>query len=245
MNPIGALLRRFVLVDNPSALVRQAPTTLLVAISTILVLAVDDLVFTNIPVSIAAVAGIVLATALAGVFSAVDRLSRLVILIPFIDLFAIGLFRMGTGNLASIFAALLLLPVIWIASQPGRRYILFAGIGTSLALYLPFLLGAVRPSTTTDWLRGIVTPIIFAVAAASINEMSRRSAARIDSIHELVEEREAMLKGAVDYAERLSENEDRLRAADRLTRSVLDAVTEQSVIGSDLTGLIEIGRAHV
>lgn len=240
MNPIGALLRRFVLVDNPSALVRQAPTTLLVAISTILVLAVDDLVFTNIPVSIAAVAGIVLATALAGVFSAVDRLSRLVILIPFIDLFAIGLFRMGTGNLASIFAALLLLPVIWIASQPGRRYILFAGIGTSLALYLPFLLGAVRPSTTTDWLRGIVTPIIFAVAAASINEMSRRSAARIDSIHELVEEREAMLKGAVDYAERLSENEDRLRAADRLTRSVLDAVTEQSVIGSDLTGLIDV-----
>jgi signal transduction histidine kinase len=41
-------------------------------------------------------------------------------------------------------------------------------------------------------------------------------------------------------AAQLKENELQLHAADRLTRSVLDAVTEQSVIGSDLTGLIDV-----
>jgi signal transduction histidine kinase len=89
-------------------------------------------------------------------------------------------------------------------------------------------------------LRGIIGPVIFATAAAIINEMSRQSVGRVNAIHELAEERDVMLRGAVDYAEKLSENEDRLRAADRLTRSVLDAVTEQSIIGSDVTGLIDV-----
>jgi signal transduction histidine kinase len=78
------------------------------------------------------------------------------------------------------------------------------------------------------------------MGAAIVNEMSRQSAMRFSAINSLAEERDVMLRGAVDYAERLSDNEERLRAADRLTRSVLDAVTEQSVIGSDVTGLIDV-----
>jgi signal transduction histidine kinase len=70
--------------------------------------------------------------------------------------------------------------------------------------------------------------------------MSRQAAGRVEAINELAEERDVMLRGAVGYAERLSENEERLRAADRLTRSVLDAVTEQSVMGSDPQGLIDV-----
>lgn len=240
MNSIAALLSRFFLVDKPSALAKQLPATLLFAAALVLVLAIDDLVFTSIPAAIAALIVMVLATVLAVVFSVVGQLGRLALLIPVIDFFAFGLLRMATGASISIFSALLLLPVIWIASQAGRRHIVFAAIGTSIAVYLPFLLGTPWPSSSAEWLRGIVLPVIYAVVAASINELSRRSAARITAIHELADERDIMLKGAVDYAERLSENEDRLRAADRLTRSVLDAVTEQSVIGSDLTGLIDV-----
>ena len=240
MNPLASLLRRFLLVDQPNALVKQLPATLLFAAAVALVLAIDDLVFTSIPAAIAALAAIVLATVLAVVFSLVDQLARLALLIPVIDFFAFGLLRMSTGASASIFSGLLLLPVIWIASQAGRRHIAFAAVGTSIAIYLPFLLGDAWPSSSAEWLRGIVVPIVYAVVAASINELSRRSASRIQAINELAGERDVMLKGAVDYAERLSENEDRLRAADRLTRSVLDAVTEQSVIGSDLTGLIDV-----
>ena len=240
MNPVSALFRRYVFIDNPSPLVKQAPTTILFTAVGVLVLFVPGLDFTDPSAVIAGVAGMGLATVLAVVFSSSVPLTRLALIIPFIDLFAVGLFRMGTGGPTSLFSALIILPVVWIANQPERRYILFAGIGTSLALTLPYTLGGVLPASPTEWLRGFITPVVYASAAAIINEMSRQAAGRVESIHELAEERDVMLRGAVDYAERLSENEDRLRAADRLTRSVLDAVTEQSVIGSDVTGLIDV-----
>jgi len=49
-----------------------------------------------------------------------------------------------------------------------------------------------------------------------------------------------MLSETLSFAGKLQENELSLHAANRLTRSVLDAVTEQSVIGTDLTGLIDV-----
>lgn len=240
MNPFTAVLRKYVFVDSPSPIIKQLPTAVVFLAALLLVLAVPDLSFTSIGATIAAIAGITLATALAIIFGLKPSLAHLALVIPFIDLFAIGLLRMGTGGTTSLFGGLIILPVIWIASQPLRRYILFAALGTSLALTLPFTLGGMVPQNSSDWLRGFITPIIYAVAAAIVNEMSRQAAGRVAAIHELVDERDVMLRGAVDYAERLSENEDRLRAADRLTRSVLDAVTEQSVIGSDVTGLIDV-----
>ena len=240
MNPFTAVLRKYVFIDSPSPIVKQLPASLAVLAALLLVLAVPDLGFTNIEATIAAIAVIVLATVLAIIFGLKPSLGQLALIIPFIDLFAIGLLRMGTGGATSLFGGLILLPVIWIANQPKRRYILFAAIGSSVALTLPYTLGHMVPESSSDWLRGFTTPVIYAIAAAIVNEMSRQSVGRVAAIHELVEERDVMLRGAVDYAERLSENEDRLRAADRLTRSVLDAVTEQSVIGSDVTGLIDV-----
>lgn len=240
MNPISAVFKRYVFIDNPSPLVKQLPSTLIFAAAIIIVSAVPDLGFSDVPATIAGIAGIALATLLAIAFTFSPPLTRLALLIPFIDLFAIGLLRMGTGGSGSLFTGLIILPVVWIANQPERRYILLAGLGTSLALTLPLTLGGQALQTSSDWLRGIISPVIFMTAAAIINEMSRQAAGRVRAIHELAEERDVMLRGAVDYAERLSENEDRLRAADRLTRSVLDAVTEQSVIGADVTGLIDV-----
>ena len=240
MNPIAALFQRYVFVDTPSPLVKQLPTSLAFIGAVILVLTVPDMRFTDIPAAVAAILGIVIATACAVLFSASSRLTRLALIVPFIDLFAIGLLRMSTGGTASLFSGIIILPVLWIAVEHGRRYIVFAAIGTSLALVLPFILEGEVPQNSSEWLRGIITPLVFAAAAAIVNEMSRQGTQRIAAINELAEERDLMLRGAVDYAERLSENEERLRAADRLTRSVLDAVTEQSVIGSDVTGLIDV-----
>jgi signal transduction histidine kinase len=240
MNPIGTLFRRYVFVDSPSALVKQAPTALVFIGAFCAVLFVPGVEFTNLAASFAAVICITLATVLAIIFSATPSINRLTLFVPFIDLFAIGLLRMGTGGALSLFAGIIILPVIWIAIEPRRIYILWAAVGTSLALTMPYWLSGTLPASNTEWLRGLVTPIVFAIAAATINEMSRQAASRVTAIHELAEERDLMLRGAVDYAERLSENEERARAADRLTRSVLDAVTEQSVVGTDVQGLIDV-----
>jgi signal transduction histidine kinase len=240
VNPVSALLSRYVFIDSPSPLVKQLPTTFAFAAAVAIMLSLPDLGFTDRGAAVGGVACMVLATLLALIFGMSAPLTRLAIVIPFIDLFAIGLFRLGTGGGLSLFSVLMILPVVWIANQPERRYIAVAGIGAVLALSLPFTLGGMVPQNSSDWLRFIITPVIYSVAAAIINEMSRQAAGRVNAINELAEERDVMLRGAVDYAERLSDNEDRLRAADRLTRSVLDAVTEQSVIGSDVTGLIDV-----
>ncbi len=240
MNPISALLRRYIFVDNPSPVVKHLPTTVAFIGAIVLVAFVPDLKFTSVDAALAGFALIIIASALAFLFSASAQLARFALIIPFVDLFAIGLLRLGTGSVTSLFSGLVILPVLWIAVEPSRRYIVFAAIGTSLALTLPYTIGGVVPVTSTDWLRGVITPTVFAMAAAIVNEMSRQGRERVSAINELAEERDLMLRGAVDYAERLSENEERLRAADRLTRSVLDAVTEQSVIGSDVTGLVDV-----
>jgi len=240
VSAFSSLWRRYVFIDNPSPIVKQLPTTLVFSGAVLLVTLIPDLEFTDVPVTIAGGLGMILATSLAIVFSGSPSLRRLALLIPFIDLFAIGLLRMGTGGPTSLFSAMIILPVLWIAVQPQRRYIALAALGTSIALTLPYWLEWRFPAESSEWLRGIVTPIVFAVAAAIVNEISRQSDARVRAIHQLADERDVMLRGAVDYAERLSDNEGRMRAADRLTRSVLDAVTEQSVIGADVTGLIDV-----
>lgn len=162
------------------------------------------------------------ATALVLVLARRAPTHRLTVLVPVVSMLAIGLFRIGTGGTLSVFTVMLVLPVVWIAGEDGRRYIVIAAVTCAAALSLPYLLGEASVGGLGDpraaW-RAVYVPVVFALAAVTVNELSRR----------------VRLQVAV-----LEDSERRLRAADRLTRSVLDAVTEQSVIGTDLTGLIDV-----
>jgi signal transduction histidine kinase len=73
-----------------------------------------------------------------------------------------------------------------------------------------------------------------------MNELSRQGRRQLAAVERLAAEREMLLEQMIRTTEQLKANEASLRAADRLTRSVLDGVTEQSIIGSDLTGLIDV-----
>src|SRR6185312_11799796 len=55
----------------------------------------------------------------------------------------------------------------------------------------------------------------------------------------LAEDKERMLDRTVQYAADLQQSEAKYRAADRMFRGVWSAVTEQSVIGTDIEGLID------
>jgi len=225
---------------QPPPIVRHLPTSLGFLAAVVLTALVPDLEFTSMPALLAGIGAMAVSVILAILLTAVPSLRHLVILVPIVDFLAIGALRAATGGSSSLFSALVILPVLWFASERGRRYILLAGIGTSVALMMPFILGVSRMEVASDWLRGIISPIVFAMAAAIVNELARQGRIRTKRVRDLAEERDVMLRGAVDYAERLEENEARLRLADQLTRSVLDAVTEQSVIGSDVTGQIDV-----
>jgi len=226
--------------DNPSPLLKQLPTTILVGIAVLIVAAVPTIEYTQTVAALAGIWGIALATGLALVFTKVASLTHLALIIPAIDFIALGAFRAGTGGPGSLFASLIILPVLWMAVEPGRRYIVLAAIGTSVAVMMTYIIDWTLPLQTEESLRGLITPLIFATVAGIVNEISRQNRVQVQTVRKLAEERETMLRGAEDYTRRLRENEERLRAADRLTRSVLDSVTEQSVIGSDVTGLIDV-----
>lgn len=106
-------------------------------------------------------------------------LLRAELLLPAVDFIAIGLLRYGTGGTRSVFLAIVVLPVIWIAANPGRRHIVYPLIGTCVTLLLPYVIapGAMPGS---EAVRLVVVVLVYAAAAAVTNELSRRATLRLD-----------------------------------------------------------------
>jgi signal transduction histidine kinase len=216
-------------------LLKHLPTLAASVVAVVVVAVAPDTVVTDSATVLAAGAVMALATALAVL--AVVRPSRArrrqprgaddapdawgsgdgwAIVVPLLSVLAIGLLRAGTGGSASLFGAMLVLPLIWIAAEPGRWAVLLAAGASCLALLLPWLPWLPAGGTgDTDGLapgRAVFVPFVYALAALTVNELARR------------------LRGHLA----------RLHSADRLTRSVLDAVTEQAVIGTGLDGVVDV-----
>jgi len=220
-------------VDNPSPLLKQFPTTVAFVVAVVLALAVPSLVLSQ-PVSLAAGAAVMLVVTIMAIrFTRNGSETRWVLSVPILSLLAIALLRHATGGTASLFSSMIILPVVWIAAEKGRRWIVVSIVGTSVALMLSHLLDWKLPQNEGEWLRGLITPFVFGIAAAVINELSRQARVRAERNAAMAGELEGLLDDA-------RANEARLRSQDRLMRSIWDAVTEQSVIGTDVTGLIDV-----
>jgi signal transduction histidine kinase len=227
-------------VDTPSPALKQMPTTVALLVAVLLCVLFPETLVSRLDAIVASVVVIGLAAGLSFYFGALRRDTRLVLIVPGISLVAIAFLREGSNGTSSIFSALIVLPVVWIAAEKGRRWIVVASVGTSAALILPLVLEWRMPVDPSEWIRDFFSPIVFGIAAAIINELSRQGRQQLASIQRLAQEGEIMLVQSLSVAVRMEQNELRLHAADRLTRSVLDAVTEQSIIGTDLTGLIDV-----
>lgn len=232
-------IRGILTVDHPSPALKQAPTPIALAISLLVIWAVPDIGIMNGVWATIGVSLVVVATLLSALFTWKKRFDNWAVLIPVIDFIGIGAFRAGTGGTKSIFAAMIILPVVWVAAEKGRGYIALAGAGTAVALMMPYIFGLAPITGASELVRGIFSPLIFIFAAVIINELARQSRAQLSSIHLLADEKEKMLQRTFEYASQLEESEAKYRAADRLFRGVWAAVTEQSVIGTDITGLID------
>ncbi|GAB3132900.1 sensor histidine kinase [Marisediminicola antarctica] len=174
-------------------------------------------------------------------FGMLGRETKWTLIVPGLSLVSIGLFRAGTpAGVDALFASLIILPVVWIAAEDGRRWIFVAALSSAASLMLPYAVAWAQPEAAVGLVRGILGPVSLGLGATVINELSRQGRLQLASIRALASERALLLAAAAESTERLRENEAHLLAADRLTRSVLDAVTEQSVIGTDLTGRIDV-----
>jgi signal transduction histidine kinase len=171
MRPMRALFLRLT-AGRLTPWVKQIPTVVTFAVALLLLLC------TRMPVDsarllLAAVIVEAAATAAALVvpWRRVDPFWS--VLIPCASFVAIALLRLATGGTESPFGVLLIIPTIWVASEPGAWNPLIAGIGTCFALLLPeYLDGAAV--TLGDIARDLLTPFVYIVAAIIINEIARR-----------------------------------------------------------------------
>lgn len=225
----------------PDPVLKQLPMAIAFAVALAIVLA-NSAVFVSNPALIALsslVMGGAIAVSIAFGISGRETLRTL--LIPGLSLVSIGLLRAGTPSVVeALFASLIILPVVWIAAEDGRRWIFVAAFGSAVSLMLPYVAGWAVPAAGGGWVSGVLGTVALGLSAAVINELSRQGRLQLESVRALASERALLLAAAAENTERLRENEAHLLAADQLTRSVLDAVTEQSVIGTDLTGRVDV-----
>ena len=122
----------------------------------------------------AAFCGVVFA---AGV-SRQPRLLRWEIVVPAADFVAVGLLRYGTGDSASVFVPIILLPIVWIAVWPGRWSIVWLLIGSAVTFLLPF---AIEPSgrPPSEFIRIAFSLAIYATIGLAINELARQASRKV------------------------------------------------------------------
>ncbi|MEV4666484.1 PAS domain-containing sensor histidine kinase [Microbacterium sp. LWO12-1.2] len=229
--------RWYRLFDNPSPLLKQAPTAIAIAVAAIVAWLNPDLAFTQGLAALGGISLVLIATLHAAVLSALRVYDGWVVLIiPMVDILGVGMFRAGTGGAGSLFSSLVLLPVVWLAAAPGIRYVFVVAGFTAVALLMPYFTSP--PDTTVEWLRGVIAPLVFAAMAAVINELSRQQRIRAEQAERLVADRTAALSDNVAMLVQLREKELQNQALVDSYEGLWSSITAQAVIGTDRAGRI-------
>ncbi|GAA3180121.1 hypothetical protein GCM10010531_37730 [Blastococcus jejuensis] len=189
-------------------------------------------------------AGLVLAALTTAVTTATARLvdrnstGDSAVLVPAAHLAAVALLSAGTGSPAVLF--LLLGPVLALALTPGRRHVLVAAVGTACVLLVPGALNSLSPAPTDLPGALLLGPLAVAVGGLAVNEAARRHGLRAAEVVRLRTERSALLAQVQTRADELDLATRMLAARAQTMTSVIDAVTEQSIIGTDRDGVIRV-----
>ena len=158
---------------------------------------------------------------------------------PLLDLMGIGAMSVAVGGHPALFLAVMVLPVCWIASIPGRRNIALAFGGTAVAVLMPHILGRDVFETVGEVIYDVFPAGVLLVVAAITNQMSTKMTDQFSELQALAEEQEHSLAAALINAAKLRQSEAEVRESGRVIASLWEASTELSIIGTTPTGLID------
>ncbi len=170
-------------LDELSPVLKQVPIFVLFVLAAVMSASVSTLTISSWPALTAGAVLVTVATVLAAIFTR-PALARFASIVPALDFLAAGALRHGTGESQSIYASLVLLPVLWFASMNGRRYVGYAVAGAAIAILVPFALGSTIGNNPNELLRGLYSTLIFALAAAVVNELARRARQKLTAARE-------------------------------------------------------------
>jgi PAS domain S-box-containing protein len=158
--------------------------------------------------------------------------------VPLLQLGAVGLLAAGTASAGTVFLALP--PVLSLVAGHGRRGVLLAALGTAGALLLPELLTTSTAAAVTLDGALLLGPLAVGLGGLGLTDSTRRISGQAARIDRLEEERNLLLAQVQSRADELDLATRMLAARAQTMTSVIDAVTEQSIIGTDVDGIIRV-----
>jgi PAS domain S-box-containing protein len=220
-----------------SVLERSLPSTAMFA-GAALLLAGRALPVTDGELVLAGLATAFLATLVAPLVTRSSPAGDGALVVPLGHLGAVALLSAGTGSATVLF--LVLGPLLTLVATPGRRGVLLAVLGTAVVLLLPGPLAT--GSAASAALPGalLLGPFTVGLGGLAVNETLRRLGGQAAEIARLQNERAALLTQVQSRADELDLATRMLAARAQTMTSVIDAVTEQSIIGTDRDGVIRV-----
>lgn len=187
------------------------------------------------------IGSVVIAAVTVGAFAlrGVQTPPPVAMLVPLVDILAIGFLRAGTGGYSSIFTIMMVLPVLSLGIERGRWPVLIGGPVTVFALALPVFYDP-QAFSGGQWIRLLYTPVMLGLLCLSVNELTRRLRLRIQAVKALQQEQESLLSAVEDQVEITTAASNLLHESSDQLGSTIDAVTEQAIIATDRSGRIEI-----
>jgi PAS domain S-box-containing protein len=155
------------------------------------------------------------------------------VVVPVVHLGAVGLLAAGTATPAVLFLALA--PVMTLVAGPGRRGVVLATLGTGALLLAGLLHSGSSPAAAL-----LLAPLAVGLGGLGVNETTRRIGSQAARIERLEGERDQLLAQVQTRADELDLATRMLAARAQTMTSVIDAVTEQSIIGTDIDGIIRV-----
>jgi PAS domain S-box-containing protein len=212
---------------------RSLPATLLFGV-TALLLATGTLPVTDGELVLAGLTSAFVASLVSRLAGRASLTGDVAVVVPLVQLGAAGLLSAGTATPAVLVLAMA--PVMTLVAGPGRRGVLLAALGTAVVLLLPDLLGS--GSSPAEAL--FLAPLAVGLGGLGVNETTRRMGSQATRIERLEGERDQLLAQVQSRADELDLATRMLAARAQTMTSVIDAVTEQSIIGTDVDGIIRV-----
>ena len=226
-----------IVVGRISGLDRSLPTTLLVGVAAVL-LATGTLPVADGELVLAGLGSAFLAALVARLATRPSAAADVAVVVPLLQLAAIGLLSAGTASAGVLFLAPA--PVLALVAGHGRRGVLLAVLGTAGVLLLPGLLaGSTSPAVSLDGAL-FLGPLAVGLGGLGLADSTRRLSGQAARIERLEEERDLLLAQVQSRADELDLATRMLAARAQTMTSVIDAVTEQSIIGTDVDGIIRV-----
>ncbi|MCW4386552.1 ATP-binding protein [Salinibacterium sp. SYSU T00001] len=229
-------LARFINERWNSPFVRQLPISVLFLGVMAVVALAPELDYRDVGATIASLVVLGIAVVVAVIYTV--RPLPCPEVVPLISIAAVALARVGVGPSMTM---LFVVCMLWFALSESARWTLIGTGAIFVAVLLPYIWpGSAETFTGLTLIEIVGAPLVSGYLAAIVHGVVADNRRRLRTNAQLVAERETALNDAVDLVRRLRENEAQLESAGHLFRSVLDSVTRQSVIGTDLSGLIDV-----